>query len=111
MLSGHQPRIGAACYSCANDEHLFPVPMPSFTDAQESCDLDGVSYGNNTAAVGKVFMHQFRLSFTDIKTSLFLTKKDRSAAAVYPSRLLSVSCRVLGILTVELSAFSQMYWN
>lgn len=59
VLSGHQLGNGAPCYSSANDEHLFAVPMPSFTDALESCNLEAASSGNNTPAVGSLFFFIF----------------------------------------------------
>lgn len=59
VLAGHQLGNGASCYSCADDEHLFPVTKRSTTDAHE-CNLEGVSFGNNMAAVCKMFAHHFR---------------------------------------------------
>lgn len=59
VLAGHQLGNGASCYSCSDDEHLFPVTKRSTTDAHE-CNLEGMSFGNNMVAVGKIFMHHFR---------------------------------------------------
>ena len=97
-LSGHQLGKGAPCYSCANDEHLFPVPMPSLTDAWESCDLEAAGSGNNTPAVGKVLMHHFRLwpSFTDIKTSVsHQSKLNRSLSTQTPNLALDPGVRIM----------------